>query len=73
MTKNLTRSLAAAVKDHLVLTRNEKHRDECLKILDVKNGSEAGKKFEELAEKFKGSIKRKAVKGNSEKINGNSP
>lgn len=73
VTKNLTRALAEAVKDHLVLTHNEKHREECLRILDAKNGSEAGKKFEQLAEQFKAGIKRKAVKGNSEKINENSP
>lgn len=73
VTKNLTRSLSAAVKDHLVLTLNEKHREECLKLLNVKNGSEAGQKFLELAEKFKANIKRKAVKENPEKINENSP
>lgn len=73
MTKNLTRSLADTVQDHLAMSLNETYRDECFKILDVKNSTEAGKKFEELAEHFKGNVKRKAVEENSEKINENSP
>lgn len=70
---NLTQRLAKAVKDVIVTNLNEPYREKCLTTIGADNGSEAGKKVEALIVKFKDSKKQKAIKGNSEKINENSP
>lgn len=70
---NLTHRLADCLKDVIVTNLDESFRDKYLATLGVKNGSGAGEKIEELIVKFKDNEKQKAIKGNSEKINENSP
>lgn len=72
-TVNLSQRIAKAMKDVLVTTLDESFREECLNILGVENGSEAGEKIEELIVKFKDNKRQKAIKEKSEKINENSP
>lgn len=70
---NLNQRLAQVMKDVIVTSLNEPYREKCLTLLGADNGSEAGEKLEELLEKFKDNKKQKAIKGNSKKINENSP
>lgn len=62
-TVNLTQRISKAMKDVLVTTLDESFREECLSTLGVVNGSEAGKKIEELIVKFKDNKKPKTIKG----------
>lgn len=58
-TIDLNLRIASAFKNVIVTTRNENFRDKCLQILQVTNGSEAGKKIEKLLVEFKDSKKAK--------------
>lgn len=64
-TVDLTQRISKAMKDVLVTTLDENFRKECLSTLGVDNGSEAGKKIEELIVKFKDNKKLKAIKEKS--------
>lgn len=68
-TVSLTERFASSMKDLIATTHNEDFRQQCLKTLQVNNGSEAGKKIEELLEAFKANKKGKSAKEGSEKIN----
>jgi hypothetical protein len=72
-TVNLNERLSKTMGDFITSNLNAECREKCLKTLDVNNGSEAGKKIEELVGIFKGNKEQKAIKKNSEKINENSP
>lgn len=50
---DLCQRLSKSIEDLLISCKNERFRDECFKILDVENGSDAGIKTRELAMKLK--------------------